>query len=153
MSMADLEKAIELVERNSDRADFMGEKSEELIRKAECAIGLAFPPTYREFLKRLGCGDVAGVEFYGVISVNFEDSSAPDAIWLTLEERKSSDFPSSHIIVGSTGDGAYYAIDYSLSDRDNDFPIVEYWPGLRKQKVVAEDFGQFFLESVSNALD
>lgn len=151
--MADLEQAFALIERNEEGADFDGVKPEGLLAKAEQALGLTFPPTYRAFLGKLGCGDIGGAEFYGVIKDDFENSSVPDAIWLTLDERKSSSIPSSYIVVGSTGDGGYYVIDCSTSSNDGENPVVEWWPGLDQQKPVAGDYGEFFLRSIREAVE
>jgi len=150
MSMEDLDAAFELIELNADQADFDGPKSESLLSKAEQALGLSFPPTYRTFLSRLGCGDIAGAEFYGVIKDDFENSAVPDAIWLTISQRKSSQLPQSHIIVGSTGYGGFYAIDCSQQSDANESPVVEWWGG--PQTTIAADFGEFFLRSIREAL-
>ncbi|MDC0934975.1 SMI1/KNR4 family protein [Pirellulales bacterium] len=150
--MADLEEAFTLIERNEGEADFDGTKPEDLLVKAEQALGISFPATYRVFLSKLGCGDIAGSEFYGIINDDFENSSVPDAIWLTLDERKSASLPTSHILIGSTGDGGYYAIDCSQQSDNSEPPIVECWPGLAKQTTVASDFGEFFIRSVREAL-
>lgn len=150
MSMEDLDKACELIERNE--ADFDGPKPDDLLEKAEIAIGLSFPATFRAFLSRLGCGDIAGAEFYGVIKDDFENSGVPDAIWLTLDKRKSSQLPNSHILVGTTGDGGYYAIDCSKSSGESENPVVEWWAGPQQQKEVAKDFGEFFLRTIREAL-
>jgi hypothetical protein len=64
-----------------------------LVLKAESALGLKFPPTYRKFLLEYGCGNIFGMEFYGVVDDNFINSSIPDAIWITLNERKTSNLP------------------------------------------------------------
>ncbi len=152
MSMEDLEVAFELVDANDDQADFDGTKPDELLSKAEQSLGLAFPATYRAFLSHLGCGDIAGVEFYGVIKDDFVNSSVPDAIWLTLRQRENGKAPSSLIIVGSTGNGGYYAIDCSKSSGENESPVVEWWAGPQQQREVATDFGEFFLRSIREAL-
>jgi len=152
MSMEDLEEAFELVEANDGQADFDGTKPEDLLNRAEQSLGLTFPATYRAFLSRLGCGGVTGVEFYGVIKNDFVNSSAPDAIWVTLDERRSFNLPASHIIVSSTGDGGYYAIDCSKSSGENESPVVEWWAGPQQQREIAKDFGEFFLRSIREVL-
>jgi hypothetical protein len=151
MSMENLDQAFKLIQLHDDRADFDGPKSDELLSKAEQALELSFPPCYRAFLSRLGCGDIAGLEFYGVIREDFDDSGIPDAIWLTLDERTSSQLPASHIIVAETGDGGYYAIDCSDSS-NGECPVVQWWPGANKQEMVASDFGEFLLRSIQIAL-
>jgi len=149
--MEDLDEAFEIIEHNGE-SDFDGTKSEYLLGKAEQALGLSFPPTYRAFLSRLGCGDIAGAEFYGVVKDDFVNSGVPDAVWLTLDERKSSQLPKSHILIGSTGDGGYYAIDCSQPSGDGENPVVEWWARSQKQSIIASDFGEYFLRSIREAL-
>ena len=155
MSMSDLEQAFRLVE-NIPRAKFHGQKSDELIGRAEQALGLTFPPFYRQFLSRFGCGHVAGHQFYGIIDDDFENSSAPDAVWLTLDDRRSSQLPKSLIVIGSTGDGGYYAIDRSQVNLDGESPVVEWWSGSPNasdnRRAIANDFGSFMLQQVQEAL-
>jgi antitoxin YobK len=52
--MEDYTEARELIERHDDLADFMGERPEELVARAEEALGVRFPPTYRAFVRDLG---------------------------------------------------------------------------------------------------
>jgi hypothetical protein len=152
MSMNDLEEVFELIESNADLADFAGPKSEGLLRKAEQALGLSFPPTYRRFLSHLGCGDIAGAEFYGVISDGFSNSGVPDAIGVTLRARTDCNLPKTHIVVGGADYGSYYAIDCSISTDVSENPVVE-WLLTGEQWELAKDFGEFFLQLIREALD
>lgn len=156
MSAKDLKKAFERIENNSSLADFEGEKEEELISLAESALGIVFPPTYRGFLSKYGCGDIAGCEFYGLVNDDFEASGIPDAIWLTLEERKSSGLPENLVIVYALGDGSYHALDCSVTDQASECPVVEWIPGSSRSgqalEVIAEDYGQFLLEKIESAI-
>lgn len=156
MSTADLQKAFDLIERNRDQADFEGQKPEELIALAELALRLRFPSTYRAFLSRYGCGDIAGQELYGVIKADFENSSVPDAIWLTLDERRSSGLPDSLVIVYATGDGVYYALDCSSLNDAEECPVVAWVPGDSKKgdklEDIAKDYGQFLLKIIEQSL-
>lgn len=152
MSINDLEQALHLIDENSTIADFEGPKSEELIRSAEAALGLTLPPTYREFALRLGCGDIAGEEFYGVINEDFENSSVPNGIWLTLNERNVASLPESVIIVADNGVGGWYAIDASQKNATGDSPVVEWLPNNLPSQVVAEDFGSFLLQRLRQVL-
>jgi antitoxin YobK len=151
MSMEHLKEAYLLIERHRDLADFSGPKPEEMISYAEQVLGLSFPSTYRHFLNRLGCGDMNGIEFYGIVHANFEESAVPDAIWLTLDERRVSNFPSSLIIISSTGDGSYYAIDTSQSSGPNENPVVMCGPAGQNPTIVAHDFGEYFLNEIRNS--
>lgn len=152
MSMSDLERFFQLVEANEADSDFEGEKSSELIEKAEKVLGLAFPPTYRAFLKRYGCGDIAGFEVYGILHENFNDSGIPDAVWLTLDERRSANLPLSLVLVSDVGDGSYYAIDCGSRNDEGDCPVVIWTQGGIQTEQVHSDFGEFARIRLENAV-
>ncbi|QHT52752.1 SMI1/KNR4 family protein [Serratia liquefaciens] len=71
MSLNDMKNAIDIINGKIDEADFDGPKDDALIKSAEKVLGLSFPITYRFFLENLGCGDIAGQEFYGLIKSDF----------------------------------------------------------------------------------
>ncbi len=148
MSMSDLDCALELIE-NAKEGYFHGPATEDLILRAEQALGLSFPPTYKKFLSRLGCGSIWGDEFYGLFDEDFEHSTVPNAIWVTLKYRSSIDLPRSLIVVGNTGDGGDYVIDVGEKNSHGESPVLEWWFGYPPaQKVVAADFGAFLWEAV-----
>ncbi len=155
MSMKDLNDALKLIEANSSRAYFAGEKSSELVEKAELALGVQFPPSYREFVSRLGCGNIGAREVYGITSDNFENASVPNGIWLTLDERRSSGLPDHLIIIYALGEGTYYALDTSQRDDNGECPVVAWPAGSLSDEhleVIANDFGEFMLSMVREAL-
>lgn len=155
MSMQDFERALQLV-RASSESDFVGPRSESLVGRAECVLGLRFPPAYRHFLLELGCGDIAGQEFYGLVDDDFENSCVPDGIWVTLHQRKYPNTPHEMVVVGSSGHCSFYVLDTARRTPDGECPVVEWWPGSGDDpadcKVIAEDFGAFFLMLVQEAL-
>jgi hypothetical protein len=152
MSMSDLERFFELIEEHEAEADFEGPKPMELIEKAEMALGLSFSPMYRKFVERLGCGDIAGFEIYGVLSEEFENSSIPNGIWLTLDERKSSNMPTDLLLVSDVGDGSYYALDYSQKSETGEIPVVIWTPTGTRSEPVHEDFGAFARDRLEAAV-
>lgn len=148
MSMENYLSAVDLINDSGD-GDFEGEKTDVLIEKAETALKLKFPPTYKQFLKEFGCGDIGGEEFYGLISDEFIDSTVPNGIWLTLNERKNINLPEEHVIIYATGDGTYYALDTSQINESGECPVVALSSEGQRVEIIAEDFGQFFYNTVS----
>lgn len=146
MSMADYERAKAIIVANSAKADFVGPRPRQLIRKAEAALGVRFPPTYRQFLLDFGAGNFRSAEFYGVIDESWNESSVPDGVWCTLSEREQVGLPSNLVIVGDTGMGEFYVVDAD----DKNGPVWIVCPGadLTAREWVASDFGEFFLQQV-----
>jgi antitoxin YobK len=155
MGMAELEQALEAV-RASDLADFVGRRDPSLVTAAEDALGVSFPPTYRRFVAELGAGSFGGTEFYGAIDENFDTSSVPDGIWLTLDERREFGLPRHLVVVGDTGTGGFYVLDTARTEAGDECP-VGVWVGGQFQdgeelEVVASDFGTFFWRAVQHEL-
>lgn len=155
MSTGDLRMALDMISA-SKNASFCGAQQESTIDAAEMLLSLRFPPTYREFLRQLGCGDVAGLEIFGIVDENLKRPGIPNGIWLTMDERQQSSAPVNLVFVSDTGDGGYYAIDLSRRNTDGESPVVLWWPGITSRtedcEVVAEDFGTFLLTHVRAAL-
>jgi hypothetical protein len=150
MSMADLQDALALLREHEDEGDFVGPR-EELVPAAEKALGLGLPPTYRAFVSAFGAGDIAGLEIYGIVDEDFENSSIPDAIWLTLDERETG-MPEGLIPVAQDYDGSYAALDTSQARTDGEAPVVAWFPGQDETERLAEDFGEFLLQRLREAL-
>lgn len=139
--------AFDLIESNG--GDFEGAIEEEVIQKAEKILGLAFPPSYRMFISRYGCGDIEGLEIYGIIDDDFVNSSVPDAVWLTLNER-SSGLPDTYIIIAG-GDGEFYVIDTRYKNSDGESSIFSYEIDGSVIKI-AEDFGEYLLAQLKEVI-
>jgi hypothetical protein len=115
------------------------------VARAERALDRPFPDSYRAFVSELGAGDAGGEEFFGLVDGDFEDSAIPDAVWLTLTERRDSGLPPELILVHAAGDGAYHALDRQGR-------VVRWEPGGTAGDPVADSFGQFFRRTVEDAL-
>jgi hypothetical protein len=133
--------------------DFVGPRSEALVAAAERVLGLRFPPSYRLFLSDLGCGDFNGVEIYGIISDEFMSSSAPNAIWLTLQSRQEINLSDGYIIIGDVGDGNRYAIDTRQVSDSGENPVVLLSLKGHPYEVGAPSFGAYLLSVAKIAMD
>ena len=147
--MSDYEQAVALLRENEDEADFVGPRSAELIQRAEVALGVRFPPTYRRFLSEYGAGNIGGTEIYGVIDDDFETSSVPDAIWLNLTDPREGLF-----VFYAVGEGTEFCLDTSRTGADGEMPVVAVAPGDEGgREEVAQDFGSALLMLVREELE
>jgi len=153
MSIDNVIKAISIINQHQDAADFEGVKEESLIDLAEKALSVEFSDSYRFFLKNLGCGDIAGQEFYGVIKADFNNSGIPDAVWVTIKERQEADLPANYVIISATGDGDYVVLDCAKNKGNK---IFLWTPGIKDQQTAFQpyydDFGDFFYNQIVTAL-
>ena len=155
MSTSAVETALDLVRSYSGRKHFVGGRSSDLIRVAEKALGVEFPPSYRRFLEELGAGSISGSEVYGITDGTFTDSAVPNGIWLGLREREDSLLPAGLVVVSDSGEGDYLAIDARKSDGNGEAPVVLWSPGAsvpgQHLEQAATDSGSYFLELVKEA--
>lgn len=146
MSMEDYERAVAIITNNRDRAQFVGPRSQQVVRAAETVLGVEFPPTYRRFVLEYGAGNFGWAEFYGVIGSDFMQSSVPDGVWATLWQRNKVSLPHELIVVGDTGCGDLFVLD--SSEEEGPVEIVDPGSDVCARERVADDFGAFFLQQV-----
>jgi len=151
MSLPKYRRARELI-ATAGAGDFEGPKPESLVARAEAALGVTFPPSYRAFLRELGCGSVAGFEVYGVVDEDFVHSAVPDAVWITLEERRNNGLDPRFIIIGALGDGSYDCLDTAHLDREGEAPVVQVSAEGDDPVRLADSFGEYFLAEVTDAI-
>jgi antitoxin YobK len=149
--MRDYEQALALIQGHLDEADFEPQPDDR-VERAEQALGVPLPPTYRRFLLELGAGGVGSQEIYGLVNDDFEDARPPQAVGLTRELRRGGHISNDLVVIYNLGQGSYYALDTGRAEADGEAPVVGFTPGLNSPgdelEVVAPDFGQFFLETV-----
>jgi SUKH superfamily protein len=140
MSLEDARRAIASIEGNPSNHMVIGGRPESLVTAAEQTLGLTFPPSYRAFLRRLGAGGVGPQEIYGVVDADFENSSVPDAVWVTLGERRRG-LDQRFVVVGETGLGEWYVLD--CSDPTDEGMVAVTESGGQQVEMVSSDFGEF----------
>jgi hypothetical protein len=124
------------------------------VRKAEEALELTFPPSYREFTLTFGAGNFGGTEIYGVVRGDFPSDSVPNGVWLTLKYREAYGLPEPFILICEDDIGSYFAIDTRLVDEQGESPIAILPVGIDEStseeelEVDAPDFGSFLLKMV-----
>ena len=130
-AMKNLNKVFELFRLHSEYFHSGSEIPEAMIIKAEDALNVVLPPSYRNFIKKYGTAQFFGSEYYGISNAalrnggDFESvKRIPDAIWYTLTERKQFQLPKKYIIVGAPGYGPLDAIDTSKPDEHGECPVV-----------------------------
>jgi antitoxin YobK len=156
MSMDDYEAARQVVQKHPELADFVGPRDEAMIRSAEQALGISFPPPYRRFLAEFGAGSFGSSEIDGVITAGFAQGSVPNGIWYTLREREELGLPERLVIITQSGYGPLLCLDLGTSPDGTEAPVVLYdgeiSDGEPLTEPVAEDFGAFFHEEVESQL-
>lgn len=154
MSSESYQKAISIIEQHKPRCFFVGERSEELISKAEDALGFKFTGCYRQFLKKYGAGNFGSQEIFGVIHDDFEHGSVPNAIWYTIQLRDEVNLPCNLLVIYDTGSDEIFCLDFYQMNSRMEPAVVSFVPGVDLDKQtyekIADDFGDFMLELAEN---
>ena len=145
--MITFDAVVEVLQEHEDICDFSGGISEAKIKSAENYLGVSFPDSYKDFLKIYGTIDIGCYEIYGILkSCNFIDSGVPDAIWMTMEERKAIDLPEELVIVYDTGMEFFFCLDTSEM-KDGECPVVSISDcGGGEKEIVYDSFPEFLME-------
>ncbi|MGG7621547.1 SMI1/KNR4 family protein [Bacillus coreaensis] len=152
MSVETYQKAKQIIHDNEDLADFIGGRSNELIKLAEEKLGVKFTGLYLDYLQTFGVGNFGAQEIYGIINDNFENSTIPDAIWYTLTERKEINLPNNLLVIYDTGSDELFCLDFNQLDEKGEPKVVSFVPGIdlesQSYEIIANNFGDFLLDLV-----
>lgn len=146
------EEAKKIIGLHSDLDDFVGNISDENIAKAEKELNVTFSKSYRQFLKDFGAGNFGAEEIYGILSGDFDNSGIPDAIWFTKKQRCEMALAPNLVIIYFTGGSEYFCLDVNQMNDEGECPVVVCVVGTdtidKKLEIIAEDFGDFFLDII-----
>jgi hypothetical protein len=140
-----LESVFKVIHGNPDDVFLFGPVADELIAAAEHALGLQFPGSYKSFLRHFGCGDIFGIEFYGIADED-DAEGLPNVVWVTGEMRRAN-LPMNFVPVADGGDGFIYVLN-TAEMQDGECPVL-LWDEVRFEIVEAfTDFGAFLYEMI-----
>ncbi|APM37705.1 SMI1/KNR4 family protein [Clostridium kluyveri] len=156
MSIENYSKAIKVINANKEHCFFAGNKSEELVSKAEEALEIRFSSQYRKFVLDYGAGSIGAEEIYGVVDDDFDNSSVPNGVWFTLTERQEIQMPENLLVLCDTGSDEFFCLDFNKLNNDGEPPVVAFIPGVDNEhqtyEIIAEDFGNYLLQVVEQEL-
>jgi len=137
-----------LVQKHPEVISFVEGISEDWVRKAELALSLRFPPSFRWYLLNYGGGTIGGEEINGLLGVDFDDACGPDIVFNTLVERRQFDIPHCLISLVNHEDEMFY-LDTSVKDENNENPVVrEQAETLGSRDRYADNFARFLLKRI-----
>jgi len=143
--MNSIEELMALIEENKHLLKYDVPQNMEVIIRSEELLGLTYPEDFKKTLNIFGLRKIGSFELYGIPKDgNLHAVGVANAIWLTLEERKSSSLPTNLLIIASTGFGEYYV----LACAGEALGTVSIWdPGISESEddleVVALSFSEF----------
>ncbi|MFH8612143.1 SMI1/KNR4 family protein [Streptomyces sp. NPDC018029] len=146
MGIAEAEQFVRLVRDHPEESVFAGGCSEVDIAEAERRLGVAFPESYKLFLRELGDCDMAGDEFYGIVR---REGQLLGAVTETLDLRGSAGLPAHLVAFRPDGMGGYFVLDTRRVNPDGEAPVYVWGSGGNSPAelgYVGADFGTVALE-------
>lgn len=130
---------------------WLGEQSvhgpipEARVREAESALGLQFPPTYRNFLLHMGAIDeIAGLFDLEPVENAWRWRDVVEFNRLMRTDLHGIEHDRHLISVSDTGGDAWYCLDFTRTARGGEFPVVLHGPEHDPPGIIASDFFEFF---------
>lgn len=144
MPTPDFIAAVEEIDEHPDLAHFAGPMPPESVAAAEKTLGVTFPASYKDFLLRFGAGNYGSFEVFGLPDTECATPRVPNAVWYTLQERKSG-LPPALVTIGADDEETVYCLD-TAATAGNDAPVVSWNAG--KTLPLSPSFSSYFRDAV-----
>lgn len=133
----------------------VGGKSKKEIEMSEKMLEVEFSTQCKDFYEKYGYLSFEGNEIFGIDPEDDSGILEGNSVAFALNDRYEYDLPKKWIPIYDFGDGNMAYLDYSsLNMEDEPQVIMAFYNGKNYQivKVLAEDFGNFILQLVSEYL-
>ncbi|MET3052351.1 SMI1/KNR4 family protein [Pseudomonas alkylphenolica] len=132
-----------------------GGATDEVISTFEKVLGVKFPESYIEFLKKYGALSFAGDNYYGVTKSGIDAVAVPSVAFATKSARADGDADDSMVVVKASGYGPIYSIDTSIIGNSGEPVIVETELSFKRSKeknIIYQNFQEFFNDMIRQAI-
>jgi hypothetical protein len=149
-----MKELIHFVENHPKIFDISGKKSGELVEKAETALGVRLPKSYKDYLQNFGTLSFGARTYFGVIKEDFENSRHPDVVWYNLLMRRDFEFPEHLLIVYNDEGVVFTCLDTSNFYSEYECALV-MWDNVHKEvfESVNVSFVDYLLEEIEEQID
>ena len=155
MSYANFKEAMELAKKCDFYETGKG-ISDEIIKKAEEELGIAFSRELYEYLREYSYMEFSGCEFYGITTEDFSEIYCGSIIEATISDRKEYGLPLKWIPILYLDDGYTAYLDYDNLNSEGEPRVIEgIYMGnnyYEMTAILAEDFGDYILQIAKEEL-
>jgi hypothetical protein len=155
MGITEVVRALDIALK-SDRANWFAPVSEDMIAAAEDYLAVRFPPSYREFVSRVGFLGIGPREFYGVTKSGLSAAAIPSIIFATQSARKTGGLPKGLLLIENSGGEEVFVIDARSTTAGEEAPVRVWMPAFHDSlelPEIATDFGSYLLAAVEAEQD
>ena len=140
----DLISVIEEAGNRVDFASFGDGISGDWVELAEKRLGVAFPKSYKWWLKKYNGGEVYGEEIYSIYGLDFDEVVGGDIVYINELSRKNDSSFKDKLIISETDDELFY-FDLSNGLIENEYPVFE----LYSNTLYAHSFAEFLKRRIT----
>ncbi len=134
-------KLLEMINEYIEEGDFIGEVSDDDIKKVEKTLEVRFPTEYKEFVKKYGSGGICGVDILGV-----EGADYASVVESTDCYRKLG-LPNKYIVIENVDEFVY------CLNTVEEYNVVR-WDDMSKREVIRyTTFDEYLQDSFQEAID
>lgn len=144
----------EMVSSGDDPAS-AGGCSDKDLKEFENALGVAFPESYKLFLKKFGALSFGGDTYYGITKSGLNADEDPCVYFATKTARGQGDADSGMIVIKSSGYGPIYSIDTKKLGSSGEPVVVETELSFKRdklKKLAYDNFEEFLSVNVRQAI-
>lgn len=135
------DKLVEMINEYTEKGDFIGEVSNDYIKKAEKTLEVNFPKEYKEFVKQYGSGGICGVDILGVEGVEYS------SVVESTERYRKLGLPHKYIVIENV-DEFIYCLN-TVGEHN-----VIRWDDISKREVTRyTTFDEYLQDSFQEAID
>ena len=150
--MEEMEELIDQLRENGEQVWIAGPQPEQAIAGLEHALGVTFPPSYRQFLAKFGAFKLLESSVTGIVDGEPLAKVAESLYGETERLRLDSDLPK-HFLVIQPDEDSPYCLDTRKSGRNGEMPVVWYELDSGQIDRMASSFGEWFLDYLQLQVD
>jgi SMI1-KNR4 cell-wall len=143
--MDEIEELIDQLREDGQDVWVAGPQSRQAIAELEKALGVTLPPSYRQFLSRIGEFKLLNSSVSGIVDGKPLADDTGGMYIHTQRYRLENDLPE-HLLVIQPDEDAPYCLDASAADEDGEMPVVCYELDSGHTERMASSFDEWFLE-------
>jgi hypothetical protein len=148
--MTSVRQQLERIEEAKLPVFWLGAATNDAIATLERHLGARLPPSFREFLRQTGGGEIATAPISGVDSSDPTSEDAGTVLGDTARWRQEFGLPDNLFVIYTQDEEVCWCLDTSRPDGTGEYPVVSYSPFTR---CVDAQLARTFLDWLAEFVD
>ena len=119
------------------------------IARAEAALGIRFPPSYRWWLENYGAGMLGDQSIFTILQMNFDEACGPDIVYQQLNNAvNGTRGPNALVVFEPESSDEIYYFDVSSPQGGGEYAVMREDLELGTIEQFAKSFDEFLLKQI-----